>query len=92
MKLFVNEKNELHQGTIYMNGDSTYEEQRFILDFLHDFAGCGKSRNNQVTHIGETAINDDKYKIIDIKINDESFRYLNNYRKDLPISFISWRV
>ena len=92
MKLFKTDKNELHQGTIYMDGNSTYEDQRFILDFLHDFAGCGKSKMNQVTRIGEDVISGTRYKVIDIRIDDESFRYLDNYRKDIPINFISWRV
>ena len=92
MKLFTTDKNELHQGTIHMNGNSTYEELQFVLDFLHNFAKCGKSKMNQVTRIGEETISGTQYKVIDIRIDDQSFKCLDFYRQLLPINFISWRV
>ena len=92
MKLFVTDKTEMYVGTIHMNGNSTYDEYGKVLDFLHNFAGCGKSIANQILHIGEEIICGRTDRTIDVKLNEESFRYLNHYRSELPINYITWKA
>lgn len=92
MKLFKNDVQEMHVGTIYMEIGSTMDDVYSVLDFLHEFAGCGKSVKNQITHVGEQRICDAVRKVIEVKLNDDTFEYIQHYREVLPIGFFNWKA